>query len=606
MNSQILITLLTSSKIDYLIDLYNSIINQIDTNITYDIVIIVNTLLPDYYKQVDEYFKKYNNCKIIQTISNGLPGKGHNSVIDYFRQHAKYDYLIPIDGDDFLYPYFLHRMEYYLEKKPDVLNLMFSDILSNTYSATNAFHINIFNKAVLNYNVEDITVHQYYTILSLFNNNINNTLVPGRIIMLSRKAVSYPIYYNEMFTMYEDIIIFLQVFELFKQNKLKLFNILDSNLYLYNCINTSSVSKNQNSIQFERLQLQCKYTLLNKFNSIREWNLKDIPVLKHPNSEIRLDIKLTFCESLSSIIKKKPIQIDLSHLKLFQDYANKHSIHNMIEIYQPFFNDSANIIKLFNSDILFTFRENDYISNVLKVYKCWEPTITNIIFYILNKYKSPIFFDIGCNIGYYSVINSLNCNKIYSFDMNDVCIKKFQQSLFFNNIKNINIIYSCITNDENNSYTVPKINYNYRNEYINIGGLQSIKSDESTEIPSIVLDNFIQKENISIIELIKIDIEGDEYNALLGASHHLKNHLILNIIIEVSPYIPKQKSREILMLLFKYNYNLYEIGLNDYGPFKYDTSSINNIYSNKITDIDDFLKKIGDQTNILATVETNN
>ena len=38
-------------------------------------------------------------------------GKGHNSLFEIFRQKTNFDYLIFIDGDDFLYPYALYQLQ---------------------------------------------------------------------------------------------------------------------------------------------------------------------------------------------------------------------------------------------------------------------------------------------------------------------------------------------------------------------------------------------------------------------------------------------------------------------------------------------------------------
>ena len=62
-----------------------------------DIVVIVNSPDPEYLKKVEESCAGYT---IIQTECNGTPGKGKNSVLDYFIEN-NYDYLLPIDGDDF-------------------------------------------------------------------------------------------------------------------------------------------------------------------------------------------------------------------------------------------------------------------------------------------------------------------------------------------------------------------------------------------------------------------------------------------------------------------------------------------------------------------------
>ena len=94
MVNNLLITILCSSKKEILDKSILSVVNQINAQINYDIVIIVNTLDNQYYNEiVDLYSGKY---KIIRTESNGRPGKGHNSCISTFNNLRKYDSLFII------------------------------------------------------------------------------------------------------------------------------------------------------------------------------------------------------------------------------------------------------------------------------------------------------------------------------------------------------------------------------------------------------------------------------------------------------------------------------------------------------------------------------
>ena len=81
---RVLVVALTSYDIDLLERLITSIQNQYPVNFEYDTKIVVNTLKKNYYKQVTEHFK--NKYEVIQTESNGYPGKGHNSVIILFKE----------------------------------------------------------------------------------------------------------------------------------------------------------------------------------------------------------------------------------------------------------------------------------------------------------------------------------------------------------------------------------------------------------------------------------------------------------------------------------------------------------------------------------------
>ena len=103
MNSKFLLCILTSSNEKLLKVSYNSALNQINHNLDYTIVIVVNSLNKSYYSEVCKEFEDIN-VEIIETISNGKPGMGHNSCINLFKIRKEYNYMIMIDGDDLFYP----------------------------------------------------------------------------------------------------------------------------------------------------------------------------------------------------------------------------------------------------------------------------------------------------------------------------------------------------------------------------------------------------------------------------------------------------------------------------------------------------------------------
>ena len=108
-NSKFLITLLSSSNEKLLKLSYNSIIKQLNHYLNYTIILVINTLNNTYINDVKKEFENIN-IEIIETQSNGKPGMGHNSLFTIFKNKPQYDYLIPIDGDDFLYPYALQQL----------------------------------------------------------------------------------------------------------------------------------------------------------------------------------------------------------------------------------------------------------------------------------------------------------------------------------------------------------------------------------------------------------------------------------------------------------------------------------------------------------------
>ena len=65
--------------------------------------VVINTTLDWYREEAAEWCAR-NKIDYVVTKSNGYPGRGKNSVIQHFLA-SEYDYMVQIDGDDFLQPH---------------------------------------------------------------------------------------------------------------------------------------------------------------------------------------------------------------------------------------------------------------------------------------------------------------------------------------------------------------------------------------------------------------------------------------------------------------------------------------------------------------------
>lgn len=235
-----LVTILTSSNLDLLKISYESVLNQKNYN-NYDIFIVINTLDELYYKNVIDYFSNINDNKlkkIIRTKSNGRPGMGHNSLLNIFVNQNNYEYLIILDGDDFLYPCCLNKINELLKiNKFDIINLAGNTKLKrkiNINKEKNGYNINI------NYSYDEIK--NIYNLDSQFNKII---ATPYRLLCLNKKILKY---YNKLFDedmlCYDDYLCFLITNQL--NSVLNTVNINDPYLYFYNSFNVNSVSFTKN------------------------------------------------------------------------------------------------------------------------------------------------------------------------------------------------------------------------------------------------------------------------------------------------------------------------------------------------------------------------
>ena len=283
-----LVSLLCSSNINMFIISLNTAIQQINFN-DYDIIVVINTLDDIFYNDVIKYIKSNKHSKIVNVIrteSNGWPGKGHNSLLNIFKNKNKYDNLVILDGDDFLYPVALDRINKIKEKTDfDVLTLV-----GNTRLIKNENSKYIGNKLTLNVDIEFKEVKN----INYISENYNNILAtPMRVISINRKMLKLfnNKLYSEEMNLYDDYYYYLHFYNRLRNNDFKPsrdFNIIilnDEYIYLYNTINQFSLSKNLNEHQEDIIvaekiknelnivKLQCEKLHINLYKDFVQDNL---------------------------------------------------------------------------------------------------------------------------------------------------------------------------------------------------------------------------------------------------------------------------------------------------------------------------------------------
>ena len=192
--------------------------------------------------------------------------------------------------------------------------------------------------------------------------------------------------------------------------------------------------------------------------------------------------------------------------------------------------------------------------------------------YMINKYikKDSIFFDIGANEGFFSLVASkkIITGKIYCFEPQKNLLKIIEKNLLKNNFKNFFLLDFGI--GESEYFT----NLNVFQD-TNTGASSILKkhflNTKKTKIKIKSLDHFVSEERLyDQIDLVKIDIEGYEINAIKGMKNLLKEKKINTLLIDYHMHIVTNEDRlehEKLILSFGYkkiktndrNYICYQI-----------------------------------------------
>ena len=142
-----------------------------------------------------------------------------------------------------------------------------------------------------------------------------------------------------------------------------------------------------------------------------------------------------------------------------------------------------------------------------------------------------VFIDIGANIGLYA----LNASKILDENAQIICFEPFQKNfnslaknIALNGLSNVQLEKKAIGDKDGT------INLYYNEEEMNLGMVSTkpLEKGITEKVTLVSLDSYLKDHPVPRIDLIKIDIEGFEYSALLG----MKNTLTAfqpSILIEI-------------------------------------------------------------------------
>lgn len=129
--------------------------------------------------------------------------------------------------------------------------------------------------------------------------------------------------------------------------------------------------------------------------------------------------------------------------------------------------------------------------------------------------EQSVFIDIGANIGLFTLYASKfigEAGQIISFEPFSENFKALTQNLTLNNLSSVRVEKMAIGEKEGH------LNLYYDHEENNLGMVSAKRLESSVEekVNMISVDTYLGKKPLHRIDLIKIDIEGFEYPALLG------------------------------------------------------------------------------------------
>ena len=188
---------------------------------------------------------------------------------------------------------------------------------------------------------------------------------------------------------------------------------------------------------------------------------------------------------------------------------------------------------------------------------CFEPMTTAII----SKYVKPgmTVFDIGANIG----CHTLPCTKlvgrngkVIAFEPMPWAASRLKRNIDLNNFNNIILEKFAL------SEVSAKRSVYFRSSWTldgTLDGISALDSEGSRDVDFVTLDEYVERNNISKIDFIKLDVDGYEYKVIRGGVNSIAKFKPV-MIIEFGKYTLREYGdslEDLIDLLASIGYSFY-------------------------------------------------
>ena len=185
-------------------------------------------------------------------------------------------------------------------------------------------------------------------------------------------------------------------------------------------------------------------------------------------------------------------------------------------------------------DLVLHVKTKDVIGRHLYKYGAHEPENTDFLKSTLTVEDGDVIFDIGANIGWFSLIfDKIAQDKkidIFAFEPEPTNFHLLERNIAQNSASKVTAVQAAIA-DTAGTQTL----HLYRSTNLSRHSMLAIHEGDTLDVESIRLDDFWQKQNLGnrILRFIKMDIEGFELMALKGATEVVSKCPM--VMLEYSP-----------------------------------------------------------------------
>ncbi len=181
--------------------------------------------------------------------------------------------------------------------------------------------------------------------------------------------------------------------------------------------------------------------------------------------------------------------------------------------------------------------------------------------------KNKVFFDIGANIGIYSIFSAIiNSSHVYSFEPESNNYLVLMQNIISNNLNDYILPYQIGVSDKTEITKLNLNNFSAGSSHHTVGetalshsDLTEINSKYKQGLFSSTLDDLCFKWGLPLPTYIKIDVDGIENKIISKSKKVLSSSVLKSVLIEINENRIEDKNIIKIMKEFKFKYDLKQV-----------------------------------------------
>lgn len=207
------------------------------------------------------------------------------------------------------------------------------------------------------------------------------------------------------------------------------------------------------------------------------------------------------------------------------------------------------------SDLAFLVDPVSQFGNLLIRCGAYEPALASV----LKRFLHPgnTFVDIGANEGYFTVLGSLlvgPTGRVLAVEPQSRLRLILQENCKLNGLSNVKLIRAAISDVAGTSEFHLSPDMNTGSSGLSRGTRYRVATER---VCVTTLSQLLAQERVEHVDLLKMDIEGYEYEAILGSEELFSRGVVRALAVELHPWAMESRARDpnrIAQMLFASGY----------------------------------------------------